>query len=575
VSIPRTVVLLVTLVLLVAGCGDAASPAPSAGDSASPSAGGASSSWATDCPPAASVIPATLPWWNDRVFYEIFVRSFQDSDGDGIGDLRGVVERLDYLNDGDPATTDDLGVTGIWLMPVFEAASYHGYDVLDYRAVERDYGSTEDLRALVEAAHERGIAVIVDLVVNHTSVDHPWFGESRQAGSPKDPWYVWSDTDPGYGGPGGEQVWYPLDGRWYYALFWEGMPDLDLRDGDVTAELHDIARSWIRDAGIDGYRLDAVKHYVEDGQVQENTPESRAWAAGLGTAVHEASTDAVMVGEVWDLSSIASAYVREGSLDLAFEFELADAIKRAVRLEDSSPLIGVQRAVLADYPAAQYATFLSNHDQTRTLTEVGGDVGAARVAASLLMTGPGVPFVYYGEELGQSGRKPDERLRAPMAWTALPPAGGFSTVAPWEPMNDDWPDVNVAEESGDANSLLAHYRQLIRLRASLPALRGAETWVVDTSDPAVVATLRRSGDQTLLVLVNLSSAPAADVGLTLDAGPLCGTVRAAPVATDEAPAPPVALGPLVTAGGGFAGYVPVAELPPRSLSIWQLEPASP
>ena len=144
--------------------------------------------------PSSGAPAATAPWWRDRVFYEVFVRSFADSDGDGIGDLRGLTERLDYLNDGDPATTDDLGVTGLWLMPVAESPSYHGYDVTDYTAIEPDYGTADDFQALMAAAHERGIEVIVDLVLNHTSVEHPWFQDARTPGSAHDDWYVWSDT---------------------------------------------------------------------------------------------------------------------------------------------------------------------------------------------------------------------------------------------------------------------------------------------------------------------------------------------------------------------------------------------
>ena len=186
--------------------------------------------------PPTTAEDAGLKWWNDRVFYEVFVRSFKDSDEDGIGDFRGLTASLDYLNDGDPSSTDDLGITGIWLMPIFPSPSYHGYDVVDYRSINPDYGTMEDFDAFLDAAHQRGIAVIIDLVINHTGVDHPWFQASR-AGDPEyADWYLWSDTDPATTGPWGQQVWHQADGRHYFGLFWRGMPDLNLDLPAVTAK---------------------------------------------------------------------------------------------------------------------------------------------------------------------------------------------------------------------------------------------------------------------------------------------------------------------------------------------------
>ena len=197
------------------------------------SAAAASPSASASASAGAACTPATTPEahdWNDRTWYEVFVRSFADSDGDGIGDLRGLTSKLDYLNDGDPATTDDLGIGGLWLMPIAEAASYHGYDVTDYEAVERDYGTREDLDAFLAAAHERGIKVIVDLVLNHSSVDHPWFTASAAAEDDKRDWYLWEDAKPTWLGPDGQVVWHERDDDFYYGVFWEGMPDLNLRN---------------------------------------------------------------------------------------------------------------------------------------------------------------------------------------------------------------------------------------------------------------------------------------------------------------------------------------------------------
>ncbi|HVL53394.1 MAG TPA: alpha-amylase family glycosyl hydrolase, partial [Vitreimonas sp.] len=371
----------------------------------------ASAAQACPSPP----IDAHLPWWNDRVFYEVFVRSFQDSDGDGIGDLRGLIDRLDYLNDGDPSTSTDLGITGLWLMPVAESPSYHGYDVVDYRAIERDYGTPDDFRALVDAAHERGIAVIVDFVMNHTSRDHSWFTESRRPGSDHEDWYLWADERPrGVAKPDGGRVWHELDGRFYYGYFWEGMPDLNLANDDVTAELDAIARYWLEELGVDGFRLDAIKHFFEDGVELEDVPETKVWLEGFKDRLAAVRPDALLVGEAYDVTSQAAAYVPD-SVDITFDFGLAESILLGVDNFNPGPIRSALAETLAAYPSGQFATFLTNHDQPRVMSRL-GDPGQARVAATAYLALPGVPFIYYGEEIGMLGTKPDERIRTPMAW---------------------------------------------------------------------------------------------------------------------------------------------------------------
>jgi pullulanase/glycogen debranching enzyme len=252
----------------------------------------------TDDPPPAAVQPED-PWWNDAVFYEVFVRSFQDSDGDGVGDINGLIERLDYLNDGDPETSDDLGVTGIWLMPIMESPSYHGYDVVDYTMIDEEYGTEEDFRRLIEEANARGIKVIVDLVMNHTGRDHPWFQESLDPDSAYRDWYVWADENPGFRGPQGQRVWHAAGDDYYYGLFWDGMPDLNYENPDVTAEMYEITRYWLEDMGVDGFRLDAIKHMIEDGANQQNTPATHAWLAEFYTFYKGVNPDAFSVGEAW------------------------------------------------------------------------------------------------------------------------------------------------------------------------------------------------------------------------------------------------------------------------------------
>ena len=521
---------LAALAVVASACAPDGSPASSASPMSSgpPGASGAVAS-ASACPRPASASASAAPaaaWWQDRVFYEVFVRSFADSDGDGIGDLQGLMARLDELNDGDPATTDDLGVSALWLMPVAESPSYHGYDVTDYRTVEPDYGTDDDFRALVAAARERGIEIIVDLVMNHTSIEHPWFVDAQTPGSAHDDWYVWADEPPSGAGPGGRPVWHQAGDRWYYGYFWEGMPDLDVANPAVTAELDSIARFWVDEMGAAGFRLDAARHLIEDGATLENTPETFAWLEGFRSRLQAGSPGALVLGEVWDSTTMASQYVRDGALDLAFDFDLAAQMLLAVRSGDASSLRYTQEVVSEAYPAGGYAAFLTNHDQDRAFDVVGGDVAKAKQAATLLLTNPGVPFVYYGEEIGLRGRKPDERIRTPMPWTAEAPGFGFTTAAePWEPFADGVAEgTNVATQAGDPDSLLSHYRTLIALRAAHPALGPAGSSVpVDASDSAVYAVLRHdpSSGEKLVVASNLSDGVVTDVRLSLGEGPLC------------------------------------------------------
>jgi glycosidase len=504
------------------------------------------------------------------VFYEVFVRSFADSDGDGIGDLRGLTDRLDDLNDGDPATTDDLGVSGLWLMPIAESPSYHGYDVVDYRAVERDYGSAEDLRALVAAAHERGIAVILDLVINHTSREHPWFQDARTPGSAHDDWYVWADEHPGFGRLDGARVWHPDGDRFYYGYFWEGMPDLDLGNPEVTAELDAIADFWLEDMGVDGFRLDAARHLIEDGRDLENVDATFDWLAGFRERIKARHPDALVLGEVWDASSMSARYVREGAVDLTFDFGLASATITSLRSGERGSLRAALTEVAELYPAGGLATFLTNHDQDRIVTQLGGDPAAARLAGSLLLTGGGTPFVYYGEEIGLTGAKPDERIRTPMRWDASGPAAGFTTGTPWQPLGDDPPGTDVASQAADSGSLYSTYRELIALRATHPALAHGDVLVVDADEPSVVAFLRHdpATARAALVVANLADEPVASVTLALDEGPLCAVAGVETLHGSAASVPP----PSITDTGGFDDYVLAGGLGPRELVVLGLVP---
>ena len=516
----------------------------------------------------AQEVESDLFWWNDRVFYEIFVRSFYDSDGDGVGDLRGVIEKLDYLNDGDPSTTADLGVTGLWLMPVSLSPSYHGYDVTDYNQINTDYGTNADFRALIEEAHARGIAVIVDLVVNHTSAQHPWFIASANGVPSYRDWYVWEEEAPNFRGPSGQPVWHRRGDGYYYAVFWDQMPDLNYENPEVTAAMEDTARFWLEDMGVDGFRVDGLKHIIEDGSVQENTDATRAWARDFNSFLDSVSAESLMVGEVWRTSYLWSQYVEEGGADLVFEFDLANAIVLSASAGTKNAIQSIQNRTVDLYPRGQYGTFLTNHDQNRVMTQLRGDTGAARVAASLLLTLPGVPFLYYGEEIGMVGQKPDERIRTPMQWDDTPETAGFTSAdEPWQQLQNDHAEVNVAAQTGDPDSLLTHYRALINLRNDSVALRQGDFVPVESDSRAVYSFLRHHADQTVLVIINMSDDPVSEYVLTVEDGALHDVTRAASLFGDGEIEPPS-----INAGGGFDAYTPLAELPARSTTVIALQP---
>jgi alpha-amylase len=515
------------------------------------------------------------PWWNEGVFYEIFVRSYYDSDGDGIGDLNGLVEKLDYLNDGDPETDVDLGVTGIWLMPINPSPSYHGYDVSDYYAVNPEYGTMEDFQLLLEGAHQRGIRVIVDLVLNHSSIEHPTFKASKDAGAPERDWYVWSEDDPGFRGPWGQQVWHEDPSGYYYGIFWEGMPDLNYRNTDVQEEMLDVARFWVEDVGVDGFRLDAARHIIEDGSVQEDTEETHAWWRTFRDFIKGVDPQALTMGEVWTVSYGVASYVKGDQLDAAFDFDLAGAIIRSVNARDARGFNGTIKTSVRLFTQNQNAPFLTNHDMDRVMNQLGEDIDKAKSAATLLMTVPGIPFMYYGEEIGMLGVKPDEKIRTPMQWNDERSAG-FTTGSPWQPINPDYEAVNVASQVDDPNSLLAHYRNLINLRNRHAALRIGQYLPLEVNGTSIATFVRAYENEVVIVIVNLDDEPASELSLTLEEGSLMGEYEAVVLYGDEGVSMGTVLpSPLINERGGFDDYQPLAdggELAPNGKLIIQLQP---
>jgi alpha-glucosidase len=446
---------------------------------------------------------ARAMWWQDAVVYQIYPRSFQDSDGDGVGDLQGISQRLDYLA--------WLGVDAFWLSPIYPSPlADFGYDVSDYAAIDPQLGSLDDFDDLVAGAHERGLRILLDLIPSHTSIEHPWFREHPN-------WYIWSPVD---GPPNnwraafGGSAWSRDEGsgRWYLHTFYPEQPDLDWRNPEVVRAMQDVVRFWL-DRGVDGFRLDAVNVIAKDAELRDDPPASgdfplpligeraeldhvysgnRPETVDALRAIREAAGDAFLIGEVYLPTSECRRYLEV--LDLVFGFELLFSPWDADRL----------RAAIE--PAAELgrvAWVMSNHDFDRLATRVGPE--NLRAAAVLLLTLPGAAFVYQGDEIGQPngpGAEPPydragrDGLRHPLAWDASP-SGGFSSGTPWLAVLDP-AERNVAGHRDDPTSLLALYRRLIGLRRGL----GAGFRMLD-SEPGVVAYER--GEH--VVAVNTTDEP--------------------------------------------------------------------
>ena len=435
-------------------------------------------------------------------YYEVFVRAFADSDGDGIGDFAGLAGKMDYFS--------DMGITGLWLMPVFESPSYHGYDTTDYYKINSDYGTMEDFEAFIAAADERGIAVILDLVVNHSSTRNEWFIQSRDPDSPYRDWYYWSGDGEDINLNAsfyGNRVWNQTSSGYYAGLFWGEMPDLNLDNPEVRAEIKRIAEFWLG-KGVSGFRLDAAMHVFNSGKLPMGSglnqeEKSLEWWTEFAEFCRGIDPDCYIVGEIWAASATRAAYT--AALDSAFHFDMGETLARTV-VRGSDAGNAFAKYMKSEYnrlsgvnPNAIDAPFLSNHDQNRISTMLRNDPENLKMAANIYLTLQGLPFVYYGEELGMIGGKPDENIRTPFLWGADDPAltSWHSTV-----YNDNV--ASYAEQSKDSNSLLNRYKALIRLRAATPALFAGTLEPVDSGSDAVMAYTMTAPEQTVLVLHNLS-----------------------------------------------------------------------
>ncbi|WP_082190169.1 alpha-amylase family glycosyl hydrolase [Frateuria defendens] len=471
--------------------------------------------------PADATAPAPAPTGRSSgVWYEIFVRAWYDTDGDGIGDLNGVTAKLDYLK--------SLGVDGIWLMPINPSPSYHGYDVTDYYAVNPQYGSLADFERLAAAAHQRGIKVILDLVINHTSDRHPWFRAALDPADPHRAWYTWAapGADLHATSAVGSPAWHAIGGQHYLGDFSAGMPDLDYDTPAVRSEMIRVGRFWL-DKGADGFRLDAARHIYLDFAAQEGdrtvVAKNVRWWSDFRAGLAAARPDAYLVGEVTEHTPARLApYL--GPLDAVFDFPLAERLIDSAGHQRNRGLDALLGQVAAAYRKAgrHDAPFLSNHDQERVMSRLHGQPPHMRVAAAMLLTLPGEPYVYYGEELGMQGRKPDENLREPMRWQR---AGDAPGATRWKASSaGQGGEVSVEAEEADPDSLLNRYRTLIHWRAELPLLRDGDVRTWPLADPRLFAFERFDGTARVLVVHNLSGTPRT-LRLAPREGHAYGTIR--------------------------------------------------
>jgi alpha-glucosidase len=492
-------------------------------------------------------------WWQNGIFYQVYPRSFQDSDADGVGDLAGIIARLPYLR--------ELGIDAIWLSPVFPSPmADFGYDISDYTGIDPLFGTLEDFDALVEAAHALGLKVILDLVPNHTSDQHPWFIESRSSRDhPKRDWYLWRDPKPDGGAPNnwlsefGGSAWTLDDetGQYYYHAFLTRQPDLNWRNREVREAIFDVMRFWLR-KGVDGFRVDVIWHLIKDAQFRDNPPnpyysEGRPPHETILTQystdqpeVHEVVAEMrrvidefgsrVLIGEIYlPLQRLVAYYGNDlGGAQMPFNFALLSTLWSARSVEK----------IIAEYEAALPRGawpnwVLGNHDRPRVASRVGQ--AQARVAAMLLLTLRGTPTLYYGDEIGMRQvaiapgqvRDPYEQnvpgigvgrdgCRTPMQWDATPNAG-FSRSTPWLPLASDFAHENVIDLDADAHSILSLYKALIRLRKQLPQLvAGAYEPVAAQGD--LLLYRRRAEGEALIIALNLGAEPASITSSTIGFG---------------------------------------------------------
>ncbi|MEZ0395487.1 MAG: maltose alpha-D-glucosyltransferase [Anaerolineales bacterium] len=495
----------------------------------------------------------TQPWYKNAVFYEVYVRAFFDSNGDGHGDLQGLTQKLDYLQ--------ELGIDCIWLMPIYPSPlKDDGYDISDYYGVHPDYGTLEDFRALLATAHARGLRIITDLVVNHTSDQHPWFQAARRdPHSPYRDYYVWSDDPSPYAqariifldSEVSNWTFDPLAGQYYWHRFYSSQPDLNYDNPAVRLEMLKVMKFWL-DLGVDGFRVDAVPYLFErEGTNCENLPETHAYLKKMRRFVEEHYPDRILLCEANQWPRDVRAYFGRGDeFHMAFHFPLMPRLFMAIRRGEAEPI----RWVLSETPpipsSCQWCTFLRNHDELtlemvseeerrwmwqeyapeprmrlnlgirrRLASLLDHDQRKIELAYSLLFTLPGSPILYYGDEIGMGDdlSLPDRNgLRTPMQWEPGP-AAGFSTSRDlYSPLAN--PQINVAAQRADPTSLWQAIRRMIAVRKAHPALGSGELVWIEQENRSIAAYWRTLASSRLLVVNNLSGA-AQSVRLPIDDRP--------------------------------------------------------
>jgi len=477
-------------------------------------------------------------WWERGIIYQIYPRSFKDSNGDGIGDLSGIRSKLDYLQ--------WLGVDAIWISPIYPSPmADFGYDVSSYTDIDPIFGTLTEFDALLADVHARDMKLLLDYVPNHTSDQHPWFVESRSSRqSDKRDWYIWRDGAPGGGPPnnwranfgGGAWEWDEKTGQYYYHAFLKEQPDLNWRNAEVQWAMLDVLRFWLN-RGVDGFRVDVMHYLVKDTELRDNPPNPdfqtgmspyrellATYAADLPEVqeivammrgVVEEYDDRMLVGEIYlPVERLMAYYGASGrGAHLPFNFQL---IRLPWNAKDIAAAVERYEALLPSYAWPNWV--LGNHDKPRIATRAGA--AQARVAAMLLLTLRGTPTMYYGDEIGMHDvpipidrvRDPFEKnvpglglgrdpVRTPMQWSGGASAG-FTTGEPWLPIAADYQNVNVAAERDDPSSVLTLYRRLIELRRSEPALSVGEYAPLPASDD-LIAYMRKAGERRLLIVLNL------------------------------------------------------------------------
>ncbi|MDN3667901.1 alpha-amylase family glycosyl hydrolase [Echinicola jeungdonensis] len=444
-------------------------------------------------------------WPEAGITYEIFIQSYYDTDGDSIGDVNGVIQKLDHVR--------DLGANAIWFMPIMPSPSYHKYDVTDYKAIHPDYGNMEDFKRLIEEAHKRDIKVVIDMIINHTSDEHPWFLEAKKGrDNPYRDYYVWAQADTIQDYLDKKTITLDSDNirQWhdpgkgndyYYGFFTGDMPDLNFDNPKVREEIYDIGEYWLEEVGVDGFRLDAAKHIYPDDRAEDN----HAFWKEFRAEMEKVNPDVYLVGEVYDMKEVVAPYLP--GLPALFNFDFHYTLLEAFEKQDGMLLARKQKEILDYYQGITDdfidATISSNHDQPRLLNELGKDENKMKQAIAILMTMPGAPYLYYGEEIGMLGKKPDPHIREPFLWKAREKDEGRTKWIQPE-FSTDKTVTPLSQQKENPNSYYNHYKTLIELRNTNPALAIGELELVENGFPkAVMAFKRKVGEQELFVLHNV------------------------------------------------------------------------